>query len=141
MLNEAPLAAIGIGPKSWRARELAPRTATKIPAGLYGSAAGFVAGQMIAPALDYVSNEVYKDPTSGGHIWSTIGKHAIGGVTSGVVAGGAIGAAFGGVGAGPGAAIGALAGGIVGAFQGALDSISQMNADEAKTAEEVKRRN
>ena len=141
MLNQAPLAALGIGPKSWRAAQLAPRQVTKIPAGLYGSAAGFVAGQMIAPALDYVSNEVYKDPTSGGHIWSTIGKHAIGGVTSGVVAGGAIGAAFGGVGAGPGAAIGALAGGLVGAFQGALDSISQMNADEAKTAEEVKRRN
>ena len=141
MFNEAPLAALGIGPKSWRAAQLAPRTATKIPAGLYGSAAGFVAGQMIAPALDYVSNEVYKDPTSGGHIWSTIGKHAIGGVTSGVVAGGAIGAAFGGVGAGPGAAIGALAGGLVGALQGALDAISQMNADEAKTAEEVKRRN
>ena len=141
MLNQAPLAALGIGPKSWRAAQLAPRQVTKIPAGLYGSAAGFIAGQMLAPALDYVSNEVYKDPTSGGHIWSTIGKHAIGGVTSGVVAGGAIGAAFGGVGAGPGAAIGALAGGLVGAFQGALDSISQMNADEAKTAEEVKRRN
>ena len=142
MLNQAPLAALGIGPKSWRAAQLAPlATKTKIPDGLAGAAAGFVVGQMIAPALDYVSNEVYKDPTSGGHIWSTIGKHAVSGVASGAAFGGMAGAAFGGVGAGPGAAIGALAGGIVGAFQGALDSISQMNADEAKTAEEVKRRN
>lgn len=123
MFNKAPLAALGWGDKSLRAARLAP-TRTKIPRELYGSAAGFIAGQMIAPALDYFANEVYKDPTSGGHWWSTIGKHAVGGATSGIVAGGALGAAFGGVGAGPGAAIGALAGGIVGAFQGAFDSIS-----------------
>ena len=141
MLNEAPLAALGIGPKSWRAAQLAPRRVTKIPRELYGSAAGFIAGQMLAPALDYFANDVYKDPTSGGHWWSTIGKHAVGGATSGIVAGGMVGAAFGGVGAGPGAAIGALAGSLVGAFQGAFDSISQVNADEAKTAEEIKRRN
>ena len=140
MFNRAPLAALGWGPKSWRAAQLAP-TQTKIPGGLYGSAAGFIAGQALAPALDYFANEVYKDPTSGGHWLSTIGKHAVGGVTSGVVAGGAIGAAFGGVGAAPGAAIGAVAGGIVGALQGVFDSISQVNADEARTAEEVKRRN
>ena len=126
MLNQAPLAALGIGPKSWRAAQLAP-TRTNIPGGLYGSAAGFIAGQILAPALDYVSNEVYKDPTSGGHWLSNIGKHAVGGVTSGIVAGGAIGAAFGGVGAAPGAAIGAVAGGIVGALQGVFDSISQAN--------------
>ena len=124
MLNQAPLAALGWGPMSWRARELAPRRVTKIPRELYGSAAGFITGQMIAPALDYFANDVYKDPTSGGHWWSTIGKHAVGGATSGIVAGGMVGAAFGGVGAGPGAAIGALAGSIVGAFQGAFDSIS-----------------
>ena len=142
MLNQAPLAALGLGPKSWRAAQLAPlATKTKIPDGLAGAAAGFVVGQALAPALDYFANEVYKDPTSGGHIWSTIGKHAVAGAASGAGFGGMAGAAFGGVGAGPGAAIGALAGGIVGAFQGALDSISQMNADEAKTAEEVKRRN
>ena len=140
MLNQAPLAALGIGPKSWRAAQLAP-TRTVIPGGLYGSAAGFIAGQMLAPALDYMSNEVYKEPTSTGHWLSNIGKHAIGGATSGIVAGGTIGAAFGGVGAAPGAAIGAVAGGIVGAFQGIFDSISQVNADEARTAEEVKRRN
>ena len=52
-----------------------------------------------------------------------------------------VGAAFGGVGAAPGAAIGAVAGGIVGALQGVFDSISQVNADEARTAEEIKRRN
>ena len=141
MFNEAPLAALGWGPKSWREAQLASRRVTKIPRELYGSAAGFLTGQMIAPALDYFANDVYKDPTSSGHWWSTIGKHAVGGATSGIVAGGMVGAAFGGVGAGPGAAIGALAGSIVGAFQGAFDSISQMNADEAKTAEEVKRRN
>ena len=140
MLNQAPLAALGWGPKSWRAAQLAP-TRTVIPRSLYGGAAGFIYGQALAPALDYFANDVYKDPTSGGHWWSTIGKHAVGGATSGIVAGGMVGAAFGGVGAGPGAAIGALAGSIVGAFQGAFDSISQMNADEAKTAEEVKRRN
>ena len=114
---------------------------TKLPAGLAGAAAGLVVGQMIAPLLDYVSNEVYKDPTSGGHIWSTIGKHAVTGAVTGATFGGTAGAAFGGVGAGPGAAIGALAGGIVGAFQGIFDSLSQVNADEAKTAEEIKRRN
>lgn len=140
MLNQAPLAALGIGPKSWRAAQLAP-TRTKIPRELYGSAVGFIAGQALTPALDYFANEVYKEPTSTGHWLSTIGKHAVGGATSGIVAGGALGAAFGGVGAGPGAAIGALAGGIVGAFQGIFDSISQVNADEAKTAEEIKRRN
>lgn len=141
MLNQAPLAALGWGPKSWRAAQLAPRQVTKIPAGLAGAAVGFVVGQMIAPALDYVSKEVYKDPTSGGHWLSNIGKHAVTGVTAGATFGGMAGAAIGGVGAGPGAALGALAGGLVGAFQGALDSISEMNADEAKTAEEVKRRN
>ena len=140
MLNQAPLAALGWGDKSLRAAQLAP-TQTKIPRELYGGAAGFIAGQMLAPALDYVSNEVYKEPTSIGHWLSNIGKHAVGGVTSGVVAGGALGAAFGGVGAAPGAAFGALAGGILGAFQGIFDSMSQVNADEAKTAEEVKRRN
>lgn len=140
MLNQAPLAALGWGPISWRARELAPKQ-TKIPAGMYGAAAGFVAGQLITPALDYVSNEVYKDPTSGGHWLSTIGKHAVGGATTGLATGGMVGAAFGGVGAGPGALIGAAFGGIVGAAQGIFDSISQVNADEAKTAEEVKRRN
>ena len=141
MLNQAPLAAIGIGPKSWRAAQLAPRTATKIPEGLAGAAAGVVVGQMIAPILDYVSNEVYKEPTSTGHWMSNIGKHAVAGVTSGAGFGGMVGAAFGGVGAGPGAAIGALAGGLAGAVQGIFDSMSQVNADEAKTAEEIKRRN
>ena len=126
LLNQAPLAALGWGPKSWRAAQLAP-TRTKIPVGLYGSAAGFIAGQALAPALDYFANEVYKEPTSGGHWLSTIGKHAALGASSGVVAGGTIGAAFGGVGAAPGAAIGALAGGIVGAVQGIFDSISQVN--------------
>ena len=141
MLNQAPLAALGWGPKSWRAAELAPRQVTNIPAGLYGGAAGFIAGQALAPALDYFANEVYKEPTSTGHWLSTIGKHVVGGATSGIVAGGMVGAAFGGVGAGPGAAIGAVAGSIVGALQGVFDSISQVNADEAKTAEEIKRRN
>lgn len=140
LLNQAPLAALGWGPKSWRAAQLAP-TRTNIPGGLYGSAAGFIAGQALAPALDYFANEVYKEPTSTGHWLSTIGKHAVVGATSGTVFGGTIGAAFGGVGAAPGAAIGAVAGGIVGAFQGIFDSMSQVNADEAKTAEEVKRRN
>ena len=96
---------------------------TKIPAGLAGAATGFVVGQMIAPLLDYVSNEVYKDPTSGGHCLANIGKHAVTGATSGATFGGAAGAAFGGVGAGPGAAIGALAGGLAGAVQGIFDSM------------------
>lgn len=140
MFNQAPLAALGWGDKSLRAAQLAP-TQNKIPGGIYGSAAGFIAGQALAPALDYFANEVYKEPTSTGHWLSTIGKHAVVGATSGTVFGGMAGAAFGGVGAAPGAAIGALAGGIVGAFQGIFDSMSQVNADEAKTAEEVKRRN
>lgn len=141
MLNQAPLAALGIGPLSWRNAQLAPRQSTGITRGMIGGAAGFVVGQALTPALDYLSNEVYKEPTSPGHIWSTIGKHAVGGATSGAGVGAGIGLAFGGVGAGPGAAIGAAIGGIVGALQGAFDSISQINAEEAKTAEEVKRRN
>lgn len=141
MLNQAPLAALGIGPKSWRAAQLAPRKITKIPDGLYGGAAGFVAGQMLAPALDYLANEVYKDPTSGGHMWSTVGKHAVTGMSSGAATGGMIGAAFGGVGAAPGAAIGAVLGGIVGSLTGVFDTLTQIKEDEAKTAEEVKRRN
>ena len=141
MLNQAPLAALGIGPKSWRAAQLAPRKITKIPDGLYGGAAGFVAGQMLAPALDYLANEVYKDPTSGGHMWSTVGKHAVTGMSSGAATGGMIGAAFGGVGAAPGAAIGAVLGGIVGSLTGVFDTLTQINEDEARTAEEIKRRN
>ena len=141
MLNQAPLAALGIGPRSWRAAQLAPRKITKIPDGLYGGAAGFVAGQMLAPALDYLANEVYKDPTSGGHMWSTVGKHAVTGVSSGAATGGMIGAAFGGVGAAPGAAIGAVLGGIVGSLTGVFDTLTQINEDEARTAEEIKRRN
>lgn len=141
MLNQAPLAALGWGPRSWRAAQLASKTMTKIPGGLYGGVAGFVAGQALAPVLDYFANGVYKEPTSSGHIWSTVGKHAVGGVSAGVVTGGMVGAAFGGVGAAPGAAIGGAIGGIIGALQGAFDSISQVNADEAKTAEEVRRRN
>lgn len=140
MLNQAPLAALGWGSLSKRNASLAPKQ-TKIPAGIYGGVAGFMAGQLITPALDYVSNEVYKEPTSAGHWWSTIGKHAVGGATTGLATGGMVGAAFGGVGAGPGALIGGAFGGIVGAFQGIFDSMSQVNADEAKTAEEVKRRN
>lgn len=140
MLNRAPLAALGWGSISQRAAQLAP-TQTKIPGGLYGGVAGFAVGQGLAPALDYFANSVYKEPTSSGHIWSTIGKHAVGGVSAGVVTGGMVGASFGGIGAAPGAAIGAAIGGIVGALQGAFDSISQVNADEARTAEEVKRRN
>ena len=96
---------------------------------------------MIAPALDYVSNEVYKDPTSGGHWLTNIGKHAVAGAATGATFGGGAGAAIGGVGAVPGAAIGALAGGLAGAVQGIFDSMSQVNQDEAKTAEEIKRRN
>lgn len=141
MLNQAPLAALGIGPKSWRAAQLGKRQVTKIPGGMYGGVAGFMAGQLITPALDYVSNEVYKEPTSAGHWWAKIGKHAVSGATTGLATGGMVGAAFGGVGAGPGALIGGAFGGIVGAFQGIFDSMSQVNADEAKTAEEVKRRN
>ena len=127
MLNQAPLAALGIGPKSWRAAQLAPRTVTKLPAGLAGAAAGLVVGQMIAPLLDYVSNEVYKDPTSGGHWLSNIGKHAVTGAVTGATFGGGAGAAIGGVGAVPGAAIGAFAGGLAGAVQGIFDSMQQVN--------------
>ena len=100
---------------------------TKIPAGLAGAAIGLVAGQIIAPVLDYVSNEVYKDPTSGGHWLSNIGKHAVMGATTGATFGGGVGAAVGGVGAVPGAAIGALAGGLAGAVQGIFDSMQQVN--------------
>ena len=70
-----------------------------------------------------------------------MGTHCVPGATTGATFGGMAGAAFGGVGAGPGAAIGALAGGLAGAVQGIFDSMSQVNQDEAKTAEEIKRRN
>ena len=141
MLNQAPLAALGIGPRSWRAAQLAPRRITKIPSSLYGGAAGFVAGRMLSPALDYVANEVYKDPTSGGRFWSNVGRHAVDYAAGGAATGGMIGAAFGGVGAAPGAAIGAVFGGIAGAFSGVFDTLTQIKEDEARTAEEIKRRN
>lgn len=141
MLNQAPLAALGIGPKSWRAAQLATRRITKIPSSLYGGAAGFVAGRMLSPALDYVANEVYKDPTSGGRMWANVGRHAVDYAAGGAATGGMIGAAFGGVGAAPGAAIGAVLGGIAGAFSGVFDTLTQIKEDEARTAEEIKRRN
>ena len=140
MFNRAPLAALGWGDKSRRAAALAPKL-TKIPRGLYGAAAGFVAGQVLSPALDYVANEVYKDPTSGGRLWSNVGKHAVMGASSGAATGGLIGAAFGGGGAAPGAALGAVFGGIAGAFSGVFDTLTQIKEDEARTAEEIKRRN
>lgn len=124
MLNQAPLAALGIGPRSWRAAQLAPRRITKIPSSLYGGVAGFVAGRMLSPALDYVANEVYKDPTSGGRFWANVGRHAVDYAAGGAATGGMIGAAFGGVGAAPGAAIGAVLGGIAGAFSGVFDTLT-----------------
>ena len=140
MLNQAPLAALGLGPRSWRNAQLV-RTKTNIPAGLWGAAAGFVAGHALTPVLDHFANDVYKEPTSSGHMWSTIGKHAVAGATGGIATGGAVGAAFGGVGAGPGAILGGLIGGLTGALEGALASMSEVNSDSARTAEEVKRRN
>ena len=74
MLNEAPLAAFGIGPKSWRAAQLAPRQRAAFSTEAKKGIAGMAVGSMLSPALDFVTKYVAPDPTDWWHVAGTIGK-------------------------------------------------------------------
>lgn len=141
MFSEAPLAALGIGPKSWRAAQLAPRQVTKLSTEAKKSIAGMVVGSMISPTLDYVSNYVAPDPTSWGHVLTKVGKGTITSAVTGAAIGFGAGTSTTGVGGVPAAGVGAIAGGFVGLANGIFDAWSEIKEYELKTAEDLKRYN
>ena len=140
MFNQAPLAALGWGPKSWRAAQLAQQR-TVLSNEAKKSIAGMVVGSMISPALDYVSNYVYTDPTSWGHVLTKIGKGTLASATTGAAIGFGAGTSTTGVGGVPAAGIGAIVGGFVGLAHGIFDAMSEVTQYELKTAEDLKRYN
>ena len=140
MLNEAPLAALGIGPKSWRAAQLAPQRigfSTEAKKGI----AGMAVGSMLSPALDFVTKYVAPDPTSWGHVAGTIGKRVGAQAATGALIGFGSGTATTGVGGVPAAGAGILVGGFVGLVEGIFDAWSEVKEYELKTAEDLKRYN
>ena len=141
MLNEAPLAALGIGPKSWRARELAPRQRAAFSTEAKKGIAGMVVGSMLSPALDFVTKYVAPDPTSWGHVAGTIGKRVGSQAGAGALIGFGAGTATTGVGGVPAAGAGALIGGFIGLAEGVFDAWSEVKEYELKTAEDLKRYN
>ena len=74
MLYQAPLAALGWGPKSWRAAQLSPTKRIGFSTEAKKGIAGMAVGSMLSPALDFVTKYVAPDPTSWGHVAGTIGK-------------------------------------------------------------------
>ena len=140
MLNQAPLAAFGIGPKSWRAAQLAPQRigfSTEAKKGI----AGMAVGSMLSPALDFVTKYVAPDPTSWGHVAGTIAKHAGSRAGAGALIGFGAGTATTGVGGMPAAGAGILIGGFIGLVEGIFDAWSEVKEYELKTAEDLKRYN
>ena len=140
MFNEAPLAAIGIGPKSWRAAQLTQQRigfSTEAKKGI----AGMAVGSMLSPALDFVTKYVAPDPTTWGHIAGTLAKHAGSRAATGALIGFGSGTATTGVGGVPAAGIGILVGGFVGLVEGIFDAWSEVKEYELKTAEDLKRYN
>ena len=140
MFNQAPLAALGWGPKSWRAAQLAPQRigfSTEAKKGI----AGMVVGSMLSPALDYVTKYVAPDPTSWGHVAGTISKHVASQAGAGALIGFGAGTATTGVGGMPAAGAGALMGGFIGLAEGIFDAWSEVKEYELKTAEDLKRYN
>ena len=140
MLNQAPLAALGWGPKSWRAAELAPRS-NVLSNEAKKSIAGMVVGQLVSPALDYVSNYVAANPTTWGHALTKVGKGVMSGAATGALIGFGAGTSATGVGGAPAAGVGAIAGGLVGLAHGIFDAMSDVKQYELKTAEDLKRYN
>ena len=141
MLNEAPLAALGIGPKSWRARELAPRQRAAFSTEAKKGIAGMAVGSMLSPALDFVTKYVAPDPTDWWHVAGTIGKHVGSQAGAGALIGFGAGTATTGVGGVPAAGAGALVGGFIGLAEGIFDAWSEVKEYELKTAEDLKRYN
>lgn len=140
MFNEAPLAAIGIGPKSWRAAQLAPQRigfSTEAKKGI----AGMAVGSMLSPALDFVTKYVAPDPTTWEHVAGTLAKHAGSRAATGALIGFGSGTATTGVGGVPAAGAGILIGGFVGLVEGIFDAWSEVKEYELKTAEDLKRYN
>lgn len=140
MLNKAPLAALGWGPKSWRNAQLAPQRigfSTEAKKGI----AGMAVGSMLSPALDFVTKYVAPDPTDWWHVAGTIGKHAVSRGGAGALIGFGAGTATTGVGGVPAAGAGALIGGFIGLAEGIFDAWSEVKEYELKTAEDLKRYN
>ena len=141
MLNEAPLAALGIGPKSWRARELAPRQRAAFSTEAKKGIAGMAVGSMLSPALDFVTKYVAPDPTDWRHVGGTVAKHAGSRAATGALIGFGTGTATTGVGGVPAAGAGILVGGFIGLVEGIFDAWSEVKEYELKTAEDLKRYN
>ena len=141
MLNQAPLAALGIGPKSWRAAQLAPRQRAAFSTEAMKGIAGMAVGSMLSPALDFVTKYVAPDPTDWWHVGGTVAKHAGSRAGAGALIGFGAGTATTGVGGMPAAGAGALIGGFIGLAEGIFDAWSEVKEYELKTAEELKRYN
>lgn len=140
MLNQAPLAALGIGPKSWRAAQLAPQRIGFSTEAMKGIA-GMAIGSMLSPALDFVTKYVAPDPTDWWHVGGTVAKHAVSRGGAGALIGFGAGTATTGVGGVPAAGAGALIGGFIGLAEGVFDAWSEVKEYELKTAEDLKRYN
>lgn len=141
MLNEAPLAALGWGPKSWRAAQLAPRQRAAFSTEAKKGIAGMAIGSALSPALDFVTKYVAPDPTDWWHVAGTIGKHVGSQAGAGALIGFGAGTATTGVGGVPAAGAGALVGGFIGLAEGVFDAWSEVKEYELKTAEDLKRYN
>ena len=141
MLYHAPLAALGWGPKSWRAAQLAPRQRATFSTEAKKGIAGMAIGSMLSPALDFVTKYVAPEPTSWGHVAGTIGKHVVSQAGAGALIGFGAGTATTGVGGVPAAGAGALVGGFIGLAEGIFDAWSEVKEYELKTAEDLKRYN
>ena len=141
MLYKAPLAALGIGPKSWRAAQLATRQVTKLSTEAKKGIAGMAVGSMLSPALDFVTKYVAPDPTDWWHVGGTVAKHAGSRAATGALIGFGTGTATTGVGGVPAAGAGILVGGFIGLVEGIFDAWSEVKEYELKTAEDLKRYN
>lgn len=140
MFNQAPLAALGWGPKSWRAAQLAPQRigfSNEAKKGI----AGMAVGSMLSPALDFVTKYVAPDPTDWWHVAGTVAKHAGSRAGAGALIGFGAGTSTTGVGGVPAAGAGALIGGFIGLAEGVFDAWSEVKEYELKTAEDLKRYN
>ena len=141
MLNQAPLAALGIGPKSWRAAQLAPRQRASFSTEAKKGIAGMAIGSVMSPALDFVTKYVAPDPTDWWHVGGTIAKHAGSRAATGALIGFGTGTSTTGVGGVPAAGAGILVGGFIGLVEGIFDAWSEVKEYELKTAEDLKRYN
>ena len=141
MFNQAPLAALGWGPRSWREAQLATRKVAKLSTEAKKGIAGMAVGSMLSPALDFVTKYVAPDPTDWWHVGGTVVKHAGSRAATGALIGFGTGTATTGVGGVPAAGAGILVGGFIGLVEGIFDAWSEVKEYELKTAEDLKRYN